>query len=181
MKHDCVACHGYQDAQGYVFKGEKLGQVELNYDPKVEPNKQLGVDPHRLDSYTQRLRDFQVAELFKGTPYQFKSFEKTFGYANLPLEGLWLRAPYLHNGSVPTLADLLEPPEKRPAKFLRGIDKLDPSRGGFVAPACNAMPPQTKAFCFDTSLPGNNNTGHRYGTNLSPAEKSDLLAYLLTF
>jgi hypothetical protein len=43
------------------------------------------------------------------------------------------------------------------------------------------MPAQTKAFCFDTSLPGNNNTGHSYGTNLSPAEKSDLLAYLLTF
>jgi hypothetical protein len=181
MKHACVACHGYQDVQGYVFKGEKLGQVELNYDPKVEPNKQLGVDPHRLDSYTERLRDFQVAELFKGTQYQFKSFEKTFGYANLPLDGLWLRAPYLHNGSVPTLADLLEPPEKRPAKFLRGIDKLDPGRGGFVAPACDSMPAQTKNFCFDTSLPGNNNTGHRYGTNLSPAEKSDLLAYLLTF
>ncbi|MGH6835628.1 MAG: cytochrome c [Methylocella sp.] len=181
MRHDCVACHGYQDPQGYVFKGEKLGQVELNHDPKVEPSKQLGVDPFRLDSYTERLRDFQVAELFKGTKYQFKSFEKTFGYANLPLDGLWLRAPYLHNGSVPTLADLLEPPEKRPAKFIRGIDKLDPARGGFVAPACDSTSAETKNFCFDTNLPGNHNTGHRYGTNLSPSEKSDLLAYLLTF
>jgi mono/diheme cytochrome c family protein len=181
MKHACVACHGYQDVQGYVFKGEKLGQVELNYDPKIEPDKQLGTDPRRLDSYTERLRDFQLAELFKGTQYQFKSFEKTFGYANLPLDGLWLRAPYLHNGSIPTLADLLEPPEKRPAKFIRGIDKLDPDRGGFVAPACDGPPAQSKNFCFDTGLPGNNNAGHRYGTNLSPAEKSDLLAYLLTF
>jgi mono/diheme cytochrome c family protein len=181
MKNGCVACHGYKDVQGYVFKGEKLGQVELNYDPKVDPNKQLGVDPRRLDSYTERLRDYQVAELFKGTKYQFKSFEKTFGYANLPLDGLWLRAPYLHNGSVPTLADLLEPPEKRPANFSRGIDTLDPGRGGFVAPPCDPPPAQTKNFCFNTDLPGNNNTGHRYGTNISLAEKSDLLAYLLTF
>jgi hypothetical protein len=90
-----------------------------------------------------------VAELFKGTEYQFKSFEKTFGYANFPLDGLWLRAPYLHNGSIPTLADLLEPPEKRPAKFIRGIDKLDPVRGGFVAPACDAPPAQMKNFCYD--------------------------------
>jgi hypothetical protein len=181
MRYGCVACHGYQDVQGYVFKGEKLGQVELNYDPKVGPTEQLGVDPRRLDSYTERLRDFQLAELFKGTKYQFKSFEKTFGYANLPLDGLWLRAPYLHNGSVPTLAALLEPPEKRPANFSRGIDTLDPGRGGFVAPPCDPPPAQMKNFCYDTSLPGNNNTGHRYGTNLSPAEKSDLLAYLLTF
>jgi mono/diheme cytochrome c family protein len=181
MMHGCVACHGYQDVRGYVFKGEKLGQVELNYDPKVGSTEQLGVDPRRLDSYTERLRDFQVAELFKGTKYQFKAFEKTFGYANLPLDGLWLRAPYLHNGSVPTLADLLEPPEKRPANFSRGIDTLDPGRGGFVAPPCDPPPAQMKNFCFNTDLPGNNNTGHRYGTNLSPAEKSDLLAYLLTF
>ena len=58
--------------------------------------------------------------------YQFNHFQKTDGYANLPLDGLWLRAPYLHNGSVPTLADLLEPPEQRPKAFLRGSDVIDP-------------------------------------------------------
>ena len=47
------------------------------------------------------------------------------GYANQPLDGIWLRGPYLHNGSVPTLRDLLEPPERRPAVFYRGYDVFD--------------------------------------------------------
>ena len=95
----CAACHGWQGPNGYVFEGAKIGQVE--------PNKDLGADPNRLDSYTQKFRDWQVSTMFEGTPYHFSHFAKTDGYANLPLDGLWLRAPYLHNGSVPTLADLL--------------------------------------------------------------------------
>ncbi len=129
----CAACHGYQDGDHYVFKGEYLG--------KVEPNAKLGTDPARLNSYTEQLRDYQVSELFKGTPYQFSHFEKTDGYANMPLDGLWLRAPYLHDGSVPTLADLLEPPTERPVAFVRGLDTIDPEKGGFAAPACDPEGP----------------------------------------
>jgi hypothetical protein len=170
----CAACHGYQSEQGYVFSGATLGQVD--------PISRLGTDPHRLDSYTERFRTYQLAEFFKGTPYQFREFKKTDGYANMPLDGLWLRAPYLHNGAVPTLADLLEEPERRPQTFLRGGDVVDAARGGFVAPPCDpskAAPPGQ--ICFDTRLPGNSNDGHRYGTDLPSAEKADLLAYLLTF
>jgi hypothetical protein len=101
--------------------------------------------------------------------------------ADLPLDGLWLRAPYLHNGSVPTLAALLDLPEKRPQAFNRGSDRPDPINGGFEAPACAPPPVPTNGVCFDTRLPGNANNGHLYGTDLSGAEKSDLLAYLLTF
>jgi mono/diheme cytochrome c family protein len=169
----CAACHGYQGPQGYEFKGERLGQVE--------PNASLGVDPHRLDSYTERFRSVQLAEFFKGTEYQFKHFRKTDGYANAPLDGLWLRAPYLHNGAVPTLADLLEPPEKRPQTFVRGMDTLDTNRGGFVAPPCGSAPIPAGTFCFDTRQSGNGNGGHRYGIDLPANEKSDVLAYLLTF
>lgn len=169
----CASCHGYKDAQGYVFEGARLGQVE--------PIADLGTDPHRLDSYTERFRQVQLAEFFKGTRYHFKNFAKTDGYANLPLDGLWLRAPYLHNGSVPSLADLLEPPDKRPRSFVRGSDVLDPARGGFVAPPCQPSTPATGTFCFDTARPGNSNSGHRYGTDLPAAEKADLLSYLLTF
>ena len=173
FKSECQACHGFQDAQNYAFIGETLGQVE--------PNTKLGVDPARLDSYTQEFRDYQVTHFFAGTKYQFKEFKKTDGYANLPLDGLWLRAPYLHNGSVPTLADLLNAPEQRPAAFIRGADTLDPDRGGFVAPPC--VPPSALAdrFCYDTRQPGNHNGGHLYGVTLPADKKSDLLAYLLTF
>ena len=134
----------------------------------------------RLDSYTQRLRDQQMT-LFAGTPYQFRYFTKTNGYANLPLDGLWLRAPYLHNGSVPTLADLLLPPDQRPKAFVRGLDVLDAQKGGFQAPPCMPGNPTGQGFCYDTTQPGNGNGGHLYGTTLSPEDRSALLSYLMTF
>jgi hypothetical protein len=169
----CNACHGSADPAGYTFAGGMIGQVETN--------DKLGADPHRLDSYTEKFREYQLAHFFVGTSHQFRYFVKTNGYANLPLDGLWLRAPYLHNGSVPTLADLLNPPEQRPAAFVRGSDTLDPDRGGFVAPPCVPPSASTGLFCYDTGKPGNGNGGHLYGVELSAAQKSDLLAYLLTF
>jgi hypothetical protein len=170
---DCAACHGYQDGERYVFEGPHLGTVE--------PNERLGVDPARLDSYTPELRDYQLT-LFAGDPrYRFRHFTRTDGYANLPLDGLWLRAPYLHNGAVPTLYDLLLPPEQRPTAWVRGLDVLDPERGGFTAPACVPGEPLDEGFCFDTTLPGNGNGGHVYGTDLDEGERAALLAYLLTF
>lgn len=169
----CAACHGYQDGDRYVFEGESLGTVE--------PNDRLGVDPARLDSYTEELRDYQLT-LFADHPrYRFRHFTKTDGYANLPLDGLWLRGPYLHNGAVPTLHDLLLPPAERPTAWVRGLDVLDGERGGFVAPACVPGEPEDGGFCFDTSLPGNDNAGHVYGTDLDEDERAALLAYLLTF
>ena len=169
----CAACHGSQGADGYVFQGANLG--------KVDPNSRLGTDPGRLDSYTEAFRQRQLAELFAGTRYQFKRFVKTDGYANMPLDGLWLRGPYLHNGSVPTLRDLLAPPAQRPVAYVRGIDLIDGRNGGFVAPPCEPGRPLPQGFCYDTRLPGNGNGGHVYGTSLSPPEKDDLIAYLLTF
>jgi hypothetical protein len=174
MAH-CAACHGSQGPDGYVFEGSALG--------KVEPNATLGADKSRLDSYTEKLRDYQLT-LFKdvdGGKYRFRYFKKTDGYANLPLDGLWLRAPYLHNGSVPTLADLLSPPDQRPKSFVRGLDVLDPKKGGFEAPPCTLGEKAATGFCFDTSLRGNWNGGHDYGVELPATDKAALLAYLLTF
>jgi mono/diheme cytochrome c family protein len=169
----CASCHGYRDTTGYVFRGGRLG--------RVEPNAQLGVDSARLESYTEAFRQRQLAELFAGTRYQFRSFVRTDGYANLPLDGLWLRGPYLHNGAVPTLAALLLPPEQRPRAFLRGSDVIDGVNGGFVSPECDPARPAPHGLCFDTSRPGNGNGGHRYGTDLAQGARADLLAYLLTF
>ena len=168
----CASCHGYQDGDAYVFDGQHIGVVE--------PIARLGTDRARLDSYTETFRAQQLEKLFAGTPYQFKNFKKTDGYANLPLDGLWLRGLYLHNGSVPTLAALLQAPEQRPKAFVRGMDVLD-SSGGFVAPGCAPAEPPAKGYCFDTTLPGNGSGGHAYGVDLPEAEKADLLAYLLTF
>lgn len=94
----------------------------------------------------------------------------------MPLDGVWLRAPYLHNGSVPTLWDLLQPPAKRPATFATGGDLLDPVRVGFIS----APGSPRKPFPFDTALPGNRNTGHTYGVELPDADKQALIEFLKT-
>jgi mono/diheme cytochrome c family protein len=172
MAH-CAACHGHQAEGRYVFEGAMLG--------KVDPNARLGADPGRLDSYTENFRQHQLSELFAGTQYRFRDFIKTNGYANMPLDGLWLRGPYLHNGSVPTLRALLSPPAERPVAYVRGLDVIDAANGGFVSPPCTPGTTPPRGFCYDTRLPGNGNGGHIYGTSLSQAEKADLLAYLLTF
>ena len=72
-----------------------------------------------------------------GKPWKFSHFRKTDGYANMPLDGVWLRAPYLHNGSVPTLRALLFPDE-RPAVFYRGYDVYDWQPVGFVSDGAEA-------------------------------------------
>jgi hypothetical protein len=141
----------------------------------------IGTDRGRLDSYTYDLAVNQ-STLYAGYPHRFAHFRKTFGYANLPLDGLWLRAPYLHNGSVPTLRHLLEPADKRPLRFYRGNDLLDARNVGFVWDQDTAG--DRRFFVFDTTVPGNSNKGHEgeaYGTTLSDADKEALVEYLKTF
>jgi mono/diheme cytochrome c family protein len=166
----CASCHG---ASGQDFQGAKVGHVT--------PIAEIGTDRARLDSYTYDLAVNQ-ATLYAGYPHRFQHFRKTHGYANMPLDGIWLRAPYLHNGSVPTLRDLLEPAATRPAQFYRGNDLYDPQRLGFVANL--AEEGGRRYFLFDTELPGNGNQGHEgpaYGTALPAADKDAIVEYLKTF
>ena len=108
-------------------------------------------------------------------PWKFSHFRSTKGYTSVPLDGLWLRAPYLHNGSVPSLADLLEPVDKRPRLFWRGYDVFDGTRVGFESMSAEAKRIGTP---FDVTKPGNSNAGHTYGTMLTPEQKRALLEYL---
>ncbi|HEY1764226.1 MAG TPA: hypothetical protein VGF85_04830, partial [Opitutaceae bacterium] len=113
---------------------------------------------------------------------RFTHFRKTNGYANQPLDGLWLRSPYLHNGSVPTVRDLLEPAAKRPKSFYRGYDVYDPKDLGYVSTV--GTEGDRRYFAYDTTLPGNGNFGHEgryYGTDLSDDDKQALLEFLKTF
>jgi hypothetical protein len=90
-----------------------------------------------------------------------------------PLLGVWATGPYLHNGSVPTIYDLLSSPAERPAAFWVGGIELDPVKLGFMSGE-GAAP-----FRFDTTLPGNGNGGHAYpATPLSHEEKLAVIEYL---
>ena len=80
-----------------------------------------------------------------------------------PLAGVWATAPYLHNGSVPTLDDLLRSPSDRPDVFYVGNRTYDPVRVGYKNREADLTAAErARAFRYDTSIPGNANTGHIY-------------------
>jgi len=182
----CAGCHGWRDPpfrNDPPHADEKVGTVV--------PVSQIGTDRWRLDSYTWPLAVNQ-GTLYAGYekdwgfdppyPQRFSHFRKTNGYANMPLDGIWLRAPYLHNGSVPNLRELLEPASARTKLFYRGNDVYDPKNVGFVSDVANQG--GRKFFLYDTSKCGNGNAGHEgrvYGTDLPAAEKEALIEYLKTF
>jgi hypothetical protein len=191
-KH-CGDCHG---VSGEDFAGTQVGfvtHIDL-----------IRTDRHRLDNYTYDLMINQNMLYAGNAEERFQNFRKTHGYANAPLDGLWLRAPYLHNGSVPTLRDLLKPPQERPDLFLRGYDVYDSKDMGFVSrpediadeieprlfcyatdkwgeASCGAPAPPNNGTCTDGPCKGNGNGGHLYGLYLPDAEKDDLIEYLKTF
>ena len=167
----CAGCHGM--ARGGVYDYSTARHPGLG---RVEPLPAIGTDPGRWASYTP---DFAGAQntLYAGYPWRFQHFRKTAGYVVQPLDGIWARAPYLHNGSVPTLRDLLEPADARPALWFRGSDELDLARVGYRADSAPG------AFRYDTARPGNANSGHEgaaYGTALSPSDKDALVEYMKT-
>jgi len=93
-------------------------------------------------------------------------------YKARPLNGIWATAPYLHNGSVPTLYDLLLPEEERPQTFSLGGWEYDPEKVGY------ATYTGPNAFEFNTEVKGNSNKGHTRGTSLSDEERWALVEYL---
>lgn len=93
-------------------------------------------------------------------------------YKARPINGIWSSAPYLHNGSVPTVYDLLLPAAQRPAQFFVGNRELDRVKVG------NQTLEVESASLFDTTLPGNSNVGHEYGTQLSEEDRMALLEYI---
>jgi hypothetical protein len=95
-------------------------------------------------------------------------------YGVRTLAGVWATAPYLHNGSVPSLYELLLPAARRSRSFPVGHPEYDPVKVGY------SMTAPAGTYQFDTSVAGNANTGHEYGTQLSEPERMALLEYLKT-
>ena len=108
-------------------------------------------------------------------------FNSLLSYKARSLNGIWATAPFLHNGSVPTLYDLLLPVKCkegtgdgkcRPDSFVVGAREFDPVKVGFRSEGYGG-------FKFNTALRGNRNTGHEYGAcGMSDADRWDLIEYL---
>ena len=137
---------------------------------------EIGTDANRLITWTKEAADV-ANQTVDRLGVQRIGLTKTNGYQSVPLDGIWLRAPYLHNGSVPSLRDLLEVDSKRPVLFYRGYDVYDPARVGFDSTSEAA---RQAGYRFDTAVKGNGNQGHRYGTALPPGDKNALVEYLKT-
>ncbi|MCG6901829.1 MAG: hypothetical protein LJE68_04025, partial [Rhodobacter sp.] len=97
-------------------------------------------------------------------------------YESRVMEGIWAAAPYLHNGSVPTLAALLEPAANRPMTFKLG-PSYDIENVGLAAEQSMFDYTLNATGCDDRNS-GDSNCGHEYGTTLPAAEKRALLEYL---
>jgi hypothetical protein len=205
-KEYCLSCHGtreapYRDPAGTSFVG-KVTPIDHvgtdrwrldSYTPelaKAQSSIYTGFPERgeeacqayaenvcqvaRDDDEYRRLRDMCY-------PARFTHFRKTHGYANVPLDGLWLRAPYLHNGSIPNLRALLEPSNLRPDSFYSGYHEYDYENVGFVG---NGRAAAAAGWYYDTAARGNSNQGHEgeaYGTQLAAGEKEALIEYLKTF
>lgn len=119
-------------------------------------------------------------------------FASAMAYKARPLNGIWATAPYLHNGSIPSLYDLLLPKRKpddpaegeyRPDEFMVGSREFDPDKVGFKSTGYDG-------FLFRTSIWGNHNSGHEYASGrtqlpdgtllpaLTKEQRLDLLEYL---
>jgi hypothetical protein len=120
----------------------------------------LGLQKLSLSDLTQSALNF-VEDLIHSQPR----------YRARPLNGIWATAPYLHNGSVATLDELLTPETKRRSSFPIGCLEYDAGPAGFK---CE----NSGNFNVGRKDLGNSNLGHNWGTTLSPADKLALIAYL---
>jgi len=140
------------------------------------PLKDVNTDGERLKTWTKEyaIKANQVASDM-GIERLGLVEEDLIGYVVPFLDGIWLRGPYLHNGSVPTLMDLLRPASERPALFWRGYDVYDQENVGFISQGEEAERIGTP---FDTTQRSNGNGGHEFGSGLAEADKLALVEYM---
>jgi len=144
---------------------------------RLIPIAEIKTDRERMDTWTQAAADEANAKVL-ALGIDRPGLDKQEGYCSPPLDGIWMRAPYLHNGSVPTLGDLLLPDAERPKSFYRGYDVYDPVKVGFVTEGPAA---ERAGWKEATAERGNGNQGHDYGTDLSADDRRALVEFLKTF
>lgn len=160
MKHyadQCARCHDVGD-EARLFSVEEVG---------TDPNRAKLFDRAQAEHHNRWLAGLKV-EGYTAKPDTYRATQKY--WAN-DMAGAWARSPYLHNGSVRTMWDLLTPPSRRPKTFKIGTRRYDPRDLGFR---------DEGHFVFDATVSGNSNAGHDYGTALPDAAKRDLIEYLKT-
>lgn len=168
----CSKCHGTYGPDG-------------SYPNVVVGLDRIGTDPVRARGLSKGL----VAHYngtWLGEEHPADEDPEVVGYQAPPLDGIWATAPYLHNGSVPTVRALLKSDE-RPGRFRRpsstGFEHYDRDRLGWKAEAVEESPPlhdPASKWIYDTSRRGLGNGGHTFGDSLSEADRMTIIEYLKT-
>lgn len=170
FKETCARCHGSY--------GEKW-----HYPNKVIPLDEIGTDPVRHAAVSVKYGKAYSESWFG---QDGKELRATDGYQAPPLDGVWATAPYLHNGSVPTLYHVLNS-KARPKLFTRsyrtGEADYDKQNAGWKYTELKASPPDAasgyeKRKVYDTSKAGRSNAGHTYGDSLTDEQRRAVIEYL---
>ena len=182
FQQHCADCHGTYDPSE---------PARETYPDRIVDLAEVGTDRVRLDSLTAKERGDLSKSWFGHLGEDaaaMKDRESPAGYVAPPLDGVWATAPYLHNGSVPTLWHLLHP-SSRPIVWKRTATGYDQTRVGLEVEEMERMPAgkgQEKLSSaerrrhFDTSKPGKSAKGHDFPDVLNEEEKTAVLEYLKT-
>ena len=144
--------------QGETKLDQQLGKIDVSRLTEGEGLNVLGLmikakyfaDNKIPYSRQQCLEGFGILDL----PQQIA------GYKPRPLEGVWATPPFLHNGSVPNLYQMLLPPQQRSVRFFVGRRDFDPKHVGYVSEPADSS--EADGFWLDTSKDGNHNSGHAF-------------------
>ncbi|MFO0605595.1 MAG: hypothetical protein U0324_20605 [Polyangiales bacterium] len=162
----CATCHGTYGPDG-------------RYPNLLVPASVVGTDARYAEMFTARgrLADWFNRSWYAGTGGSTARMVPTRGYVAPPLDGVWATAPYLHNGSVPTLTALLDS-RRRPARWRRDFesDAYDLTAVGWPSTDGSAGDANT----YDTAQRGYGNGGHTYADALDDGQRRALLEYLKT-
>jgi mono/diheme cytochrome c family protein len=155
---------------GGVWQAIRKDQLELLQISQNADSALLLLDPAARANLKAHIAE-RLANMFRlPAPDQAPAYESRV------LHGIWATAPYLHNGSVPNLWELLTPPAQRKPSFMVGSKTYDPVNVGYVT---DSSPYKDGTLVVGASAaPGNSNSGHDYGTALSDDDRWALIEYL---
>ena len=163
----CSYCHG------------TYGEKE-SYPNKLIPPDIIGTDSlmwKYFIKYTGSTNWFNKSWFAASDPKSFTKPQR--GYVPPPLDGVWVTAPYLHNGSIPTIENVLNT-KTRPRYWKRNFNKEEYDYEKLGWRYKNLSKPGNKKT-YNTDIPGYGNYGHTFGDHLTEAERKAVIEYLKTF
>lgn len=164
------------DSAFNVLSVAVAGSILQHYVPILDRTFALAAPQQRLDDVVSG-KALQLVAAFRRPPGSRQT--GSIRYESRVMQGIWAAAPYLHNGSVPTLAELLKPASQRVGAFKVG-SAYDVEAVGLAVEQSQFGDYRLQTTDCNARDSGNSRCGHEFGTQLPAAEKRALLEYLKT-